>query len=73
MGALLTVKAFAAVIVGGFGYVKGAVAAAFLIGMAESLAATYISYAYKDAIAFVLMIGFLLWRPYGLFGRKIGI
>lgn len=73
MGAFLTLKAFAAVIVGGFGYVKGAIAASFLIGIAESLAGGYISYAFKDAIAFVMMIGFLLWRPYGLFGRRIGI
>jgi len=35
MGAFLTLKAFAAVIVGGFGYVKGAIAASFLIGIAE--------------------------------------
>ena len=73
MGALLTLKAFAAVIVGGFGYVQGAVAASFLIGVTESLAAGYISYAYKDAIAFVIMIAVLLWRPQGLFGRRIGI
>ena len=39
MGALLTLKAFAAVIAGGFGYVNGAIAASFLIGVAESLAA----------------------------------
>ena len=73
MGALLTLKAFAAVIVGGLGFVKGAIAASFLIGIAESLAGGYISYSYKDAIAFVMMIGFLIWRPYGLFGRRIGI
>ena len=73
VGALLTLKAFAAVIVGGFGYVKGAIAAAFLIGLAESLAAGYISYAYKDAIAFVVMVLVLLVRPQGLFGRRIGI
>jgi branched-chain amino acid transport system permease protein len=73
VGALLTLKAFAAVIVGGFGYVKGAIAASFLIGVAESLAAGYISYAYKDAIAFVVMIVVLLVRPQGLFGRRIGI
>jgi len=60
VGALLTLKAFAAVIVGGFGYVKGAIAAAFLIGIAESLAAGYLSYAYKDAIAFVVMVAVLL-------------
>ena len=73
MGALLTLKAFAAVIVGGFGYVQGAIAASFLIGITESLAAGYISYAYKDAIAFVIMIAVLLWRPQGLFGHRIGI
>ncbi len=73
VGALLTLKAFAAVIVGGFGFVKGAIAAAFLIGVAESLAAGYLSYAYKDAIAFVVMVAVLLVRPQGLFGRRIGI
>jgi branched-chain amino acid transport system permease protein len=73
VGALLTLKAFAAVIVGGFGYVNGAIAASFLIGLAESLAAGYVSYAYKDAFAFVIMIAVLLWRPQGLFGRRLGI
>jgi branched-chain amino acid transport system permease protein len=73
MGALLTLKAFAAVIVGGFGYVQGAILASFLIGVVESLAAGYVSYVYKDAFAFVIMIAVLLWRPQGLFGRRIGI
>jgi branched-chain amino acid transport system permease protein len=73
MGALLNLKAFAAVIVGGFGNVRGAIGASFLIGMAEALAAGYVSYAYKDAFAFLMMIAVLLWRPYGLFGRRIGI
>jgi branched-chain amino acid transport system permease protein len=73
MGALLALKAFAAVIVGGFGYVNGAIAASFLIGIAESLAAGYVSYAYKDAFAFLFMIAVLLWRPQGLFGRRVGI
>jgi branched-subunit amino acid ABC-type transport system permease component len=49
VGALLTLKAFAAVIVGGFGYVRGAIAAAFLIGIAEALAAGYLSYARASA------------------------
>ena len=73
MGALLTLKAFAAVVVGGFGYVQGAILASFLIGITESLAAGYISYVYKDAFAFIIMIAVLLWRPQGLFGRRIGI
>ncbi|PYM80882.1 MAG: branched-chain amino acid ABC transporter permease, partial [Candidatus Rokuibacteriota bacterium] len=38
-----------------------------------ALAGSYVSYAYKDAIAFLIMIAVLLWRPQGLFGRRIGI
>ena len=67
------VAAIVAVVAGGFGYVNGAIAASFLIGITEALAGSYISYAYKDAIAFVIMIAVLLWRPQGLFGRRIGI
>lgn len=73
MGTGLTLKAFAAVVAGGFGYVNGAIAASFLIGVTEALAGSYVSYAYKDAIAFLTMIVVLLWRPQGLFGRRIGI
>ena len=73
MGTGLTLKAFAAVVTGGFGYVNGAIAASFLIGVTEALAGSYVSYAYKDAIAFIIMIAVLLWRPQGLFGRRIGI
>ncbi|TMQ17765.1 MAG: branched-chain amino acid ABC transporter permease, partial [Candidatus Rokuibacteriota bacterium] len=73
MGTTLTLKAFAAVVAGGFGYVNGAIAASFLIGLTEAVAGSYVSYAYKDAIAFLIMIAVLLWRPQGLFGRRIGI
>jgi len=73
MGTGMTLKAFAAVVTGGFGYVNGAIAASFLIGITEALAGRYIPYAYKDAIAFLVMIAVLLWRPQGLFGRRIGI
>lgn len=73
MGTGLTLKAFAAVVTGGFGYVNGAIAASFLIGITESFAGSYLSYAYKDAFAFIIMIAVLLWRPQGLFGRRIGI
>jgi branched-chain amino acid transport system permease protein len=73
MGTGLTLKAFAAVVAGGFGYVNGAIAASFLIGIGEALAGSYVSYAYKDAIAFLIMIAVLLWRPQGLFGRRVGI
>ena len=73
MGALLTLKAFAIVVIGGLGKVTGAIYAAFLVGLAEAFATVYISTEYKDAVAFLLMIAFLLVRPRGIFGHRVGI
>ena len=64
-------KAFAAAVIGGFGSVPGAVFGGLLVGLAETLGASYISSAYKDALVFVLMFLFLLVRPQGLFGERI--
>ncbi len=73
MGLLLVLKCFAAVIMGGFGNVKGTIYAAFILAMVESFATAYVSLQYKDVFAFVVMIIILLWRPHGIFGRKVGI
>ncbi|MBI1959888.1 MAG: branched-chain amino acid ABC transporter permease [Candidatus Rokubacteria bacterium] len=78
MGSLVTLKAFAAVVMGGMGSVTGAISAAFIIGVTEALAAGYgwhvnIDTAYKDAFPFGMMILVLLLRPHGLFGRRVGI
>jgi branched-chain amino acid transport system permease protein len=73
MGALLTLKAFAVVVIGGLGKVTGAIYAAFFVGLAEAFATVYISTEYKDAVAFLLMIAFLVLRPRGLFGHRVGI
>jgi branched-chain amino acid transport system permease protein len=72
MGDSLALKAFAAAIIGGFGSIPGAICGGLLVGMAEIFGASYISSAYKDALVFLLMIGFLLVRPQGLFGERIG-
>jgi branched-chain amino acid transport system permease protein len=66
MGIGITLKAFAATIIGGFGNVAGAIVGGLLLGVVESLAAGFISSDYKDAIAFVVVIGMLLIRPEGL-------
>jgi len=74
MGGPLIVKAFAAVTVGGFGQVKGAIYGSLLLGVAEALATGYVSAAYKDVIAFGIIVLVLIVRPQGLFGRgKVGI
>ncbi len=73
MGSLLTFKALAAVIMGGFGQIKGALFASYLLGVSEAMAAGFISSSYSDLVAFGVMILVLLLRPQGLFGRRIGI
>lgn len=70
MGNMANLKSFAVVILGGLGNVPGAVAGGFLLGLAESFGAGYISTGYKDGISFLLLIIILLIRPYGLFGRE---
>ena len=45
-------------------------AGGFLLGLAESFGAGYVSTGYKDGISFLLLIVVLLIRPYGLFGRE---
>lgn len=71
MGSLLTLKALAAIVMGGMGQVNGPIFAAFIIGIVEALFGGYVSFAYKDAISFSLFILVLFFRPQGLFGRKI--
>ena len=71
MGALISLKAFAANIIGGFGDIPGAIVGGLSLGIVETFGAAYISVPYKDAIAFALLLLFLLIRPQGLFGEKI--
>lgn len=70
MGSLVITKAFVIIILGGMGSVPGAIAGGLIIGMAESFGAFYVSTAYKDIIAFALLVGILSLRPQGLFGAK---
>jgi len=71
MGAMLGLKAFCSAILGGFGSVPGAIMGGIFLGVIEVFASYYISSAYRDAFAFIILILVLLLRPQGFFGEKI--
>jgi len=70
MGFIITVKAFAAVVLGGLGNVYGAIVGGYLIGIAENLGVWYIPPVWKDTIAYGILILMLFFRPAGIFGRE---
>ena len=70
MGFNITVKAFAAVVLGGLGSVPGAIVGGFLIGIAENLGVWFIPSVWKDTIAYGILILMLFFRPSGIFGKK---
>ena len=70
IGFLAGIKAFVAAVLGGIGSIPGAVLGSFVLGMTESFGAGYISSAYEDAFAFVILIIILIIKPSGLLGRN---
>jgi len=64
-------KGFTAAVLGGIGSIHGAMLGGILLGLVESLAVTFLPSAYKDVVAFVILIAVLIIRPWGLVGEKI--
>jgi branched-chain amino acid transport system permease protein len=56
-------------VLGGIGSIPGAMLGGVLLGVADTLAAAYISSQYKDIVAFTLLVLILLVRPTGLLGK----
>jgi branched-chain amino acid transport system permease protein len=69
VGVLLGLKGFAAAILGGFGSFPGAIVGGVALGLLESLGAAYVSSAWKDSIAFLVLLLVLFVRPHGLMGK----
>jgi branched-subunit amino acid ABC-type transport system permease component len=72
MGVQISVTAFAAVILGSLGSIRGAILGAFVIGFAQNLLVglSVVPSGFSVAIPFVVLIGMLLLRPEGLFGKR---
>ena len=68
-GTVLGFKGFSAAMLGGLGNLPGALVGGLLLGLLESFSAAFISSKYKDAVAFIVLLGLLFFRPSGLFGR----
>ncbi len=68
MGFVAGLKGFTASVVGGIGSIHGAMAGGLIIGFAESYSQGYVSTTFYDVVVFLVLIGFLLVRPRGLFG-----
>ncbi len=71
MGTMVGIKGFVAMIIGGFGSIPGAILGGVLLGVFENLGTFYISSTYKDAIAFLMMVAFLAWRPQGIYREPV--
>jgi len=71
MGFIPGIKSFTAAVIGGIGNLRGAMLGGFLLGIVESLASGFLSNAYRDVIAFIVLVLVLIFRPGGLLGEAV--
>ena len=70
MGWIFLLPLFAAIILGGKGSITGALAGGLILGIAQQVSTQWLVPTYKPAVAFIIMILVLLFRPHGILGRK---
>ena len=70
VGVMLGLKGFCAAILGGLGNPMGAIAGGLIVGISEAMTAGYLSSAYKDAVAFLIILFVLVASPGGVFGAR---
>lgn len=71
MGATAGAKAFAAIVIGGFGSVQGAILGGLIVGLVEMFGGAYISTTYQLVLIYIVLIVMLMVRPQGIFSSKI--
>lgn len=73
LGANFLIRGFAAMTLGGFGSLGGAVIGGILLGVSEQLFGAYISTALIDITAYLVIVAVLIVRPAGLFGKTVTV
>jgi branched-chain amino acid transport system permease protein len=71
MGIMPGIKSFIAAVLGGIGLVHGAVLGGLIIGVSEVFVSAFLSSTLRDGIIFVILLLVLLFRPNGIFGKRI--
>jgi branched-chain amino acid transport system permease protein len=72
IGFFLGIKAFSAAVLGGIGNLRGALLGGLLLGLIENYGAALFGTEWKDAIAFLVLVVLLMFRPTGLLGESLG-
>ncbi|MCK5672878.1 MAG: branched-chain amino acid ABC transporter permease [Spirochaetales bacterium] len=73
MGNIAGLKSFSAAVFGGLSSIPGAILGGYLLGIIENLGVQVVGSGWRDIIGFVILVGFLLFRPRGILGKKINI
>lgn len=71
-GGNFIVKAYIAVVIGGWGRVGGALAGAMLVALFETVVAAWFDYAVASGLLYAALLAILFVRPQGLFGETVG-
>lgn len=73
LGGSASLIAIAIILFGGLGNIPGAIAGSFVMALSQTYTSSYVSSAYRDAIAFAVIILIVFFRPHGLFGRETSV
>lgn len=72
MGTALSIAGYTGAVIGGINSLVGSILGGYLLGLAENLGIAFLPSGYKSAIAFILLLIFLLFKPKGIFGVEKG-
>ncbi len=72
MGFIPGLKAFTAAVLGGIGNIRGAMLGGLLLGLIENLGVACTGTQWQEVIAFLVLVGVLMFRPTGILGEQVG-